>query len=131
MLQIPKKTADVTYTNLAPELEAAGPAIMDFFAKKGLQCLVTSAFDGQHSKHSAHYRGRALDLRSRGVKASTPFCIGLQKALAAVPVDGSFFVVWEGNHVHLEWCPKDEIPNIVGYKPDKFFYDSTVDEKIS
>lgn len=131
MLQIPKKNDDVNYENLAPELEAAGPVLMEFFSKKGLQCLVTSAHDGDHSKHSAHYSGRALDLRSRGVKAPQPFCIGLQKALLTTSTTGNFFVVWEGNHIHLEWCPKNEIPNIVGYRPDKFYYDSTTPKKIS
>lgn len=129
MLLIPKKNDEVNYLNLAPELESAGPAIMDFFSKKGLQCLVLSANDGVHSKHSAHYKGRALDFRSRGVKAPNPFCIGLQKALLAVSDTGHFFVVWEGNRVHVEWCPKDEIPTIVGYKPGKLFYDSTIPKK--
>lgn len=130
MLQIPRKSEKVTYTGLASALEAAGPAIMDFFARKGLQCLVLSAFDGEHSKHSAHYKGRALDFRSRGVKAPQAFCMDFHKALQAVAVDGSFFVVWEGNRVHLEWCPPYEIPTIVGYRPGKFFYDATPDKKI-
>ena len=131
MLQIQRKNAQVTYTDLAPEIEAAGPAIQEYFSRKGLQCLVTSARDGAHSKHSAHYTGRALDLRSRGVKAPQPFCIGLQKAIASSSDTGNYFVVWEGNHIHLEWCPKGEVPNIVGYRPDKFYYDSTVLKKKS
>ncbi len=131
MFPIQRKNDDVKYENLEPEIEKVGQAIIDYFGKKGLPCVVTSAVDGKHSKHSAHYKGRALDLRSRWVKAAQPFCTGLQKVLAPLSTTGKFFVVWEGNHIHMEWCPNKEIPNIVGYRPDKFFYDATTPKKIS
>ncbi len=131
MLQIPKKTAEVNYENLEPEIEKIGPAVVEYFGKKGLNALVTSAFDGEHSKHSAHYKGRGLDLRSRGIRAPQSFCLGLQKVLAPLSEKGNYFIVWEGDHVHLEWCPKGEIPNIVGYKLGKFFYDATTPKKTS
>lgn len=131
MLQIPKKNEQVNYSDLAQDLEKAGPAIVEYFGRKGLRAVVTSANDGSHSRHSAHYLGRALDLRTWGVKSRAPFCIGLQKALAPLSTSGNFFVVWESDHIHLEWCPKNELPNIVGYKEGRYFYDSVAGENKS
>lgn len=129
MLTLQKKGPQVVYAGLESEIVNVGQAIEDYFNMKGLPCIVTSAFDGEHSKHSAHYKGRALDLRSKGIKAPQAFCLGLQKVLAPLSTSGKYFIVWEGDHVHLEWCPLQEIPNIVGYRPDKFFYDATTPKK--
>ncbi len=124
MLNLPKKNSTVIYDGLAPVFDLAGPILAGYFLKKGLKCLVTSANDGKHSVHSAHYFGHALDLRSQGVRDSQGFCIGLINTLNTSDLAGTFYVVWEGDHIHLEWAAVGAMPNIVGYKPGKYFYDS-------
>jgi len=66
--------------------------------------LVTSKRDGVHSSGSLHYIGRAIDTRypkaclDRQVFANT-----LRIALGQ-----DFDVVPEGNHIHIEYDPKEK-----------------------
>lgn len=125
MLTLPKKSSAVNYDGVDPVFDLAAPLLSDYFMRKGLKCLVTSAHDGDHSTHSAHYQGRALDLRSQGVRNTQEFCNGLVTLLNTADLPGTFYVVWEGDHIHLEWAPKGMQPNIVNYQPGKYLYDST------
>lgn len=122
-MELPKKDNTVKFEGLHEAILAAMQPIFTYYQKKGLKALVTSGKDGTHSKNSAHYKGQALDLRSMGVKNPGPFCAGLQGALAMAGIpNGYFYVVWENDHIHVEWASRGEAPNIVGYKPGKYYY---------
>jgi hypothetical protein len=41
------------------------------YRQRGMQLVVTSLNDGQHMKESLHYKGLAVDLRTRDLSYST------------------------------------------------------------
>lgn len=122
MLGIDKKnnTVNLDVNNV---FEKAVPVLKTAWLILGLDCVVTSGKDGKHSVNSAHYAGNALDLRIWGIDSYMDlnvFGFHLAAALRRVCGDG-FYVVLEGDHIHLEYSLG--IPNIKGWKKEKFFYD--------
>lgn len=69
----------------------------------GQQITVTSICDGVHSKNSLHYKGLAVDLRTRDLKGITAnqLAVRLRKALG-----NEYDVVVEKDHIHVEYDPK-------------------------
>lgn len=122
MIDIKKKDLTVNL-DVNPAFTQAVPVLKTAWAMLGLDCVVTSGKDGQHSKNSAHYTGNALDLRIWDIsKHMTPMAFGynLAGALKIVCGDG-FYVVLEGAHIHLEYSLA--VPNIKGWVAGKLFYD--------
>ena len=68
----------------------------------GAPCILTSGMDGTHSEGSLHYRGLAWDFRIWNVKDVPDLVKRLKKALDPMYYD----VVLEGDHIHLEYDPK-------------------------
>ena len=70
------------------------------------QCVITSASDGTHMANSLHYKGLALDLRTRDMDPVTRMEIvhDLKARLGA-----QFDVVIESDHLHVEFQPKDSL----------------------
>ena len=68
-------------------------------------CVITSASDGKHGPNSLHYKGQALDLRTRHMNGQT-----LQGVYAKLheALSDQFDVVLEDDHIHVEWQPKDK-----------------------
>lgn len=64
--------------------------------------VITSGTDGTHKRNSLHYRGRALDLRTK--------TLGDDKYLWAETVKRrlgkGYDVILESDHLHVEWDPK-------------------------
>ena len=79
--------------------------IVDGVSKKltGKEIVITSGFDGKHSRKSLHYVGDAFDIRTFIYTA--PELNELIPALKLV-LGGDYDVVLEGNHIHLEYQPK-------------------------
>lgn len=69
-------------------------------------CTVTCGVEGSHSRGSKHYAGMAFDLRTRHLLTSEREAI--EKDLKA-SLQGDFDVVFEGNHWHIEFDPKDPL----------------------
>ena len=69
-------------------------------ATVGRRAVVTSAEDGRHSTTSLHYRGRALDLRTRDLTArqAREYAKALREALGA-----EWEVFLEHDHIHIEY----------------------------
>jgi hypothetical protein len=73
---------------------------------QGMGFIITSEMGGGHNAHSKHYRGKALDVRSRG---KTNFQVDMLKLI--VERHGYIFRderrrpkgqrVWKGSHIHL------------------------------
>ena len=68
------------------------------------KCTITSGSDGVHGPNSLHYKGKALDLRTRDLPPAVVMDIhtDLKTALGE-----QFDVVIEEDHIHVEFDPKD------------------------
>ena len=68
-------------------------------------CVITSANDSKHGPNSLHYKGQALDLRTRHLNEQ-----GLQAVFHKLKeaLGSQFDVVLESDHIHLEYDPKDK-----------------------
>ena len=68
-------------------------------------CVITSANDSKHGPNSLHYKGQALDLRTRHMNGQ-----GLQAVYHKLKEElgEQFDVVLESDHIHLEWDVPDK-----------------------
>lgn len=55
----------VRLTDLVPQMVLAAFIIDGCFARRGCECVITSGNDSKHSAQSLHYKGRALDFRTK------------------------------------------------------------------
>ena len=80
--------------------------IIDFITseKCGRTAIITSTTDGRHMRGSKHYKGLAVDLRTRDLPLDVQkryyFCLSyaLRKLCD---------VVFESDHIHVEYSPSD------------------------
>lgn len=73
--------------------------------------VVTSVMEGVHKTGSKHYIGRAFDLRLPVVVDSQVLVEKLREALGEKPAElagGSWDVVLEADHIHVEFDPKQQ-----------------------
>ena|SRR3989304_1452723 len=68
---------------------------------------VTSVTEGTHKRASAHYTGRAFDLRTPVTTNATGFVNLHEKLLAELGAE--FDVVIEADHWHVEYDPKEPL----------------------
>lgn len=93
---------------VCPELALAAVVVEATLREYG-PVVVTSVLDGTHSDGSLHYRGRAMDLRSKHIAAHNKDLV--LRALR-VNLGSEFDVLLEGRgteneHFHLEFQPKE------------------------
>ena len=98
------KDASVNLEGLEPRMRTEVLPAIEAAYLAHLEMVVTSAKDGQHSAHSLHYEGRAVDIRTRTLSTDTAleFCRAVKRALGP-----DFDVVLECDHLHVELDPKD------------------------
>jgi len=87
----------------SPQLFEIIDAARVVYAMVGKEVVITSGIDGTHSIRSLHYRGLALDLRTRHLSDDERLEVeeGLRAKLGA-----DFDVVFEFDHFHVEYDPK-------------------------
>ena len=68
-------------------------------------CVITSASDGKHGPNSLHYKGQALDLRTRHINGQ-----GLQLVVDKLKeaLGSQFDVVLEADHIQIEFDVKEK-----------------------
>jgi hypothetical protein len=100
MLQV--KTG-VLLAGLQPEMLIAIDAANLVYSVHNKDCVITSARGDTHSNHSHHYKGLAVDLRTRHLVEPVKIKIvdALQTALGA-----EYQVIPESTHIHVEYDPK-------------------------
>jgi uncharacterized protein YcbK (DUF882 family) len=98
----------VRITGLRPEMVLAAVAAESVYREAGHDLTITACVDGKHMAGSLHYAGAAVDVRTRDVPADKISAIlaKLKEALA-----GDFDVLLEGDHIHIEFQPKQSITN--------------------
>jgi hypothetical protein len=84
------------------------------YSSKGYSCIITAGLEGKHKRYSLHYKGFALDLRT---KHCWPGEDNRESKLNQLQVDlqmslGEQFQVFVENlstineHIHIEFDPK-------------------------
>ncbi len=77
--------------------------VSNVFLKHGYDTTITSCLDGVHSVNSLHYKGKAMDFRTRHLPDLT-----LKRVVRddiAAELGGEFDVVLESTHIHVEYDP--------------------------
>ena len=100
----------VSIRGLRDETVLAVVCAYSIFSDYGLDCVVTSGVDGQHSWGSLHYRGDAFDLRIKHItdlegKRDGSKIDEIVEVLSDALTD-DFDVVLEEDHIHVEFQPK-------------------------
>jgi len=83
------------------EMRRALIAAETVFKAHGVELVVTSGLDGEHSAGSYHYYGLAVDLRTRQIPTVAEVQQIAQELRAAL--GSPYDVVVEGDHLHLEY----------------------------
>ena len=93
----------VYLSGLQPESLFALDHATQVYAQYGKECVCTSARGDKHSNHSHHFKGLAVDLRTRHLTEPEKIKISqeLQSRLGA-----DYQVVLERSHIHVEVDPK-------------------------
>ena len=77
--------------------------VHECFQDYGCNLVITSGIEGSHGENSLHYKGLALDYRTRDIP------VGFHKGLIAKvrwALGDQFDVVAEPTHLHVEFDPK-------------------------
>jgi len=75
------------------------------YYRLGSDVVITSGCEGTHSAKSLHYKGLALDFRTRNLTQGE--IVEVTDALRA-DLGDDYDVVFEGDHFHVEYDPKPE-----------------------
>jgi len=98
------KKLGVNTEGLSPHITSRFGVIDHVFLRHaGREGIITSGNDGQHMLNSLHYKGRAIDLRTKDLSERTIKAIldDLCKMLGP-----NYDVLFETTHIHLEFDPK-------------------------
>lgn len=68
------------------------------YQKYDAEAVITSGVDSEHSVHSEHYKGNALDFRTSNVSRPLEVKEALQNALGT-----SYAVLLESDHIHVQY----------------------------
>lgn len=102
---------DVDIRGVAPEMVIGLMVVQPIINNHGAECVVTACKDGKHKDGSLHYKGLAMDIRSKTLIPKDLPNIVQELRLALGP---QFDVVLEGEntpgasaqHIHVEFDPK-------------------------
>lgn len=95
-----KKGVDVL--GLSPAMALGCLVVAGVYEELNLDCVITSCCDGKHGHHSHHYKGMAIDFRTRHVPEwQLPKLVRLLKE----SLEEQFQVVLEKDHIHIEYDP--------------------------
>lgn len=94
----------VDLRGMQPQMAVAFCIAQGIFERHAKECVITSCSDGKHGPNSLHYKGKALDLRTRHLRPEQVHPVFLELRTALGP---QFDVVLEDDHMHLEFDPKE------------------------
>ena len=98
------KNNNVNIKDVRREMKDLFPLIEEIILKvEGQKYIptITSGNDSKHSENSLHYKGLAIDVRSKDMKNPKMVVKMLKKAL-----DYELDIVLESDHIHIEYDPK-------------------------
>lgn len=99
---------------LQPQMAIAFTVACSVYASKELSCIITCGLNGKHGRYSHHYKGLALDLRTKHcfigekdrsakltqLKIDIQLSLGTQFQVVLEDVGG------EQEHLHIEFDPQ-------------------------
>lgn len=77
--------------------------IEPIFFKRGVELVLTSGTDGEHSEYSLHYEGLALDVRSRDVNDPATVLTEIRQRIEPL----GYAAILEGTHFHIQWTARN------------------------
>ena len=87
-----------------PEMVLAATVVASVYSEfNNSQCVITSITDGKHRKNSIHYKGFAMDFRTRHIPIGM---LGTLRARVQACLGSEFDVVLEETHLHVEYDPE-------------------------
>lgn len=92
----------VKLLGIKPEMCIAYMVAAEVYKRYNLSIVMTSCTDGKHGKHSHHYKGYAIDLRTRD---TTPVIARDIARDIQLSLTSEFQVFWEKTHIHIEYDP--------------------------
>ena len=95
----------VSVAGAEPEILYGMIVVQEVFREHRCEMVVTSVTDGTHSPGSLHYIGHAFDLRLYQIPQAKLNAI-IAQCRERLP--GSFDVVIESDHIHIEHQPKKQ-----------------------
>lgn len=99
----------VKLKGIQPEILVGLYIVEAVIGKLGLSTTVTSALDGVHMEGSLHYKGLAVDIRSKEITLNTDKANVITDSKAALGDEYDFIIEdedTENSHFHLEFDPK-------------------------
>lgn len=91
------------------EILFAANVISSMYFSMGYDCMITSGVNGEHSRGSEHYKGDALDFRTRHMRAGDAARLTEEVRIA---LGKDFDVVLERTHLHVEYDPKTPLNKV-------------------
>ncbi len=95
----------VKLLGMTPQIALAIGVVDSVYREHGKDLVVTSVTDGRHGSGSLHYKGLALDCRTRFFDRETALIVTDQ---CKKRLGGEFDIVLEDDHLHVEWDPQTQ-----------------------
>jgi len=93
----------VEASGVQPEILLAIQEAREVYRDLDAELIITSLLDGKHMVGSLHYKGLAVDLRTRHLSSNDRMLAAARIRLALGP---EYDVVLEKTHIHVEFQPK-------------------------
>lgn len=97
----------VGVSGLQPEMLRALDHATAIYSLHDKDCVCTSAREGKHRNYSHHYKGLAIDLRTRHL--TEPEKIKISEQLQS-NLGTDYQVILEATHIHVEYDPQEASP---------------------
>ena len=91
---------DVLVSGVQPEILLCLMIIEPLFEDHGVNMVITSCRDGEHSQNSKHKLGCAVDIRSRELDDADK--VSLAQSIRAA-LTSEYFVLLEDDHFHIQF----------------------------
>lgn len=98
-----KLKSSVRLKGLQPQILLAVIIANDVYDRHGRELVITSVNDSRHGDDSIHYKGNAIDIRTRYFSLDEKIAV-YKEIKQQLTID--FDVVLEKDHIHIEYDPK-------------------------